>query len=94
MGNKHNLLAAVSLLALGGTAYADDMTAPEVSDWTGFYVGAGGGGNYLFSSLALESSDFVLQAASDDARVAQGFGTIELGADYQFDSRLFDRCRR
>lgn len=88
MGNKHNLLAAVSLLALGGTAHADDMTAPEVPDWTGFYVGAGGGGNYLFSALVFDDTNITRESWTDDAGVARGFGTIELGADYQFDSNF------
>lgn len=85
MGNKHNLLAAVSLVALGGAAHADELTAPEVADWTSFYVSAGGGSNYLFSALAV---DAIGPDNLDDSGVAQGFGTIELGADYQFNSHF------
>ena len=85
MGNKHNFFASVSLLALGGTAHADDMSAPEVPGLTGFYVGAGGGVDYLSSSLLIYGNDIFNQAASD-ASVASGFGTFELGADYRFDS--------
>ncbi|MEQ1525031.1 MAG: outer membrane beta-barrel protein, partial [Aestuariivirga sp.] len=88
MGNKHNLLAAVSLVALSATAHADDMTVPEVPDWTGFYMGAGGGGSFMLSALELDDDNIARESWSDDAGVAQGFGTIDLGADYQFDSNF------
>ena len=88
MGNRHNLLAAVSVVALGGAAHADDMAAREVLDWTGFYVGAGGGANFVFSGLVLDDSIVNTQAASKETSATRGFGTIELGADYQLDSNF------
>lgn len=91
---KITFLAAVSALALATTvANAADVSAPAPAmDWTGFYAGIGGGGNFVFNDLKFD--DTVLKG---DGSVKErndfggnfgsqgGFGTIELGYDYQID---------
>jgi outer membrane immunogenic protein len=87
------LLLTVSLASLGLVlpAQAADVVVPEEAfSWTGVHIGAGGGvgyNTYDVDSLFAKDSVFGFEALSlkaDDLSKWYGFGTIELGADYQF----------
>ena len=93
---KKIALALTAMAALTGSAVAADMApraytkapvamAPSVN-WTGCYVGAGGGGAYVKN----DHNDF-LTAAPNTAlgpNLSTGadgwFGTVQAGCDYQF----------
>ncbi len=92
---QKTLLAAALAAGLGisGGAYAADLTAggslkdapvyaPEVS-WTGFYLGAGGGGAATSSDLKALIGSFTLAEANGIGGVG-GFGTVQVGYDRQF----------
>ena len=92
---------ALSALALvtATSAYAGDVeVVPDaIADWTGFHIGVGGGGNFVFSQQSGEAflhencdlCDVLDFDASSDLGKAGAFGTIEGGADYQMDSMVF-----
>ena len=105
--------AALSGLAVLAPLQAADLYAPPppapvapvvpVMNWTGFYIGAGGGGNFLFADsytavdffggkpLPLQSSDhdfFPDVKTSGDLSAVGGFGTVQGGFDWQFGDRF------
>src|SRR4051794_37676780 len=93
---KLSLLAAVAFAGFASSALAADMPvkaarpAPAmvapVSSWTGIYVGAGGGyGMYDYDSFV--SLGGVVTSTSGRAGGRGWFGTVQVGADYQFADR-------
>jgi outer membrane immunogenic protein len=101
--------AALFGLALMAPSQAADLYAPPpapvapVMNWTGFYIGAGGGGNFLFadSYTAVDffggKNDFFLDSEHDffadawtsaDLGAVGGFGTVQGGFDWQFADRF------
>jgi outer membrane immunogenic protein len=73
-------------LAASAMAYAPP-TAPAVYNWTGFYVGAGGG----YGMFNLDSSltqNGTLRSNNQTAGGRGWFGTVGGGFDYQFGSRF------
>jgi outer membrane immunogenic protein len=100
---RKGLLLAVSLASLGLVlpAQAADVAVPqEEFSWTGFHVGAGGGAAYntydaqsdaLFakdSEVEIFNKDTSFDNSYDLAKWS-GFGTVEIGADYQFHDSPF-----
>jgi outer membrane immunogenic protein len=95
--------AALCGLALMAPSQAADLFAPPppevyapVMNWTGFYIGAGGGGNFLFADsytavgffdgkqIAGEH-DFIPDVElSANLGAVGGFGTVQGGFDWQF----------
>jgi outer membrane immunogenic protein len=88
-------------LGLGlSAAQAADVIAPEpVANWTGFHIGAGGGVGYNTYDAESEFykdvdtgdggdifSEYFLGIRGDDLGKWYGFGTVELGFDFQFDN--------
>ncbi|HVZ03154.1 outer membrane protein [Hyphomicrobium sp.] len=67
----------------------------EEKSWSGFYVGAGGGFNSLVSefegkpgaAVASEPGATGAHASFDGLGSTGGFGTVVIGADYQFNAR-------
>jgi outer membrane immunogenic protein len=103
--------AALCGLALMAPSQAADLFAPPppepyapVMNWTGFYIGAGGGGNFLFADsytavdffdngigVAVEKPVFftsTVAEASADLGAVGGFGTVQGGFDWQFGDRF------
>jgi outer membrane immunogenic protein len=92
------LLAAVALGAISQAASAADLPArpvyreaavvPVVANWTGFYVGAGGGyGTYNADSSTAGVAGGVPFATDNGRAGGRGwFGTVQIGADYQWGS--------
>jgi outer membrane immunogenic protein len=93
---KKVLLALTALAALTGSASAADLGArpytkapaavpAPVANWTGCYVGAGGGGAYTNN----DHNDFVAGFGAVGPNLTTGargwFGTVGAGCDYQFD---------
>jgi outer membrane immunogenic protein len=88
------LLAAVALSAISQAAFAADLPArpvyreaavvPVAANWTGVYVGAGGG----YGTYNADSSSTFLGSVTDNGRAGgRGwFGTVQIGADYQWGS--------
>lgn len=88
------LLAAVALGAFPQAASAADLPArpvyreaavvPVVANWTGVYVGAGGG----YGTYNADSSTASGPMSIDNGRAGgRGwFGTVQIGADYQWGS--------
>jgi len=88
-------LTVASILAMGGVAaHAADLTyepapvaaAPEVFNWTGFYVGVHGGvaaGDFKYP-LSINSGDFSTSGElKQDA--SGGFGGAQVGYNWQFN---------
>lgn len=95
---KFLLLSATALVMLAPSAFAADIV-PEpapVANWTAIHIGVGGGGGY--NSYDAESNLFIdpwdsnipdfIGISSDEGKF-YGFGTVEIGADYQFDNTPF-----
>ncbi|MGE3875171.1 MAG: outer membrane protein [Parvibaculaceae bacterium] len=96
---------SIAGLGLGfSTAQAADVVAPEpVCVWCGFHVGAGGGVGYNFYNADAEATLGIAEDSEDgnfltilgqslngdDLGQWYGFGTIEVGFDYQFDQSPF-----
>ena len=89
-------VTAISLL-LAGTAAAADLRrpmpvkapalAPVVYNWTGCYVGAGGGyGMFVQEARFLDSG--VPEGLSNDVGGRGWFGTVQIGCDYQVGSNI------
>ena len=96
--NKFLLMSTSALAIMALPAFAADVVAPEpVANWTAFHIGVGGGAGYneYDAQSAFEISnpwetfipDFI-GIESDEGKF-YGFGTIELGFDYQFDNSPF-----
>ena len=74
--------------ALGGSAMAYALpAAPAVHNWTGFYIGAGGGyGMFNLDSSITQNGTRV--SANQTVGGRGWFGTLGGGFDYQFTSRI------
>jgi len=91
--NKITLLSATALvMSSPGALVAETVPPAPVSSWTGLHIGIGGGAGYntydaesLFDVDAWNAvvPDFI-DIESDEDKF-YGFGTVEIGADYQFD---------
>jgi len=92
-------MTMVSVLALGAAgAQAADLAqepvvvAPEVFNWTGFYVGVHGGiaaGKNDFSASGYQDHvilGYSTFSGSDDSNANGGFGGVQVGYNYQFGS--------
>jgi len=92
-------MTMVSVLALGAAgAQAADLieapvvVAPEVFNWTGFYVGVHGGlaaGKNDYSVSGYQDHNvlgFSTFGGSDDENANGGFGGVQVGYNYQFGS--------
>jgi outer membrane immunogenic protein len=85
-------VTAISML-LAGTAAAADLRrpapvkapapAPVVYNWSGCYVGAGGGYG-MFDQEVTYAPGGVPQGLSNDVGGRGWFGTVQVGCDYQF----------
>lgn len=86
----HVLLGAASATMLATTAYSADPTLPDVAletgfNWSGFYVGVGGG----FGANVHELSSELLPGFSFDGVGGEGvFGELTLGYDYMVSPRF------
>src|SRR4051812_4735286 len=90
------LLAAVALSALSQGAFAADLPArpvyreaavvPVVANWTGFYVGAGGGYGVYNADTSTAGVGAGGPFATNNGRAGgRGwFGAVQIGADYQW----------
>jgi outer membrane immunogenic protein len=90
------LLAVVALGAISQAASAADLPArpvyrepavvPVVANWTGVYVGAGGGYGTYNADASTAGIGGGVPFATDNGRAGgRGwFGTVQIGADYQF----------
>jgi len=72
----------------------DGPVRPETTSWTGIYIGAGGGFNSLVSEFDGKPGPGVTDPGAAGARASfdglgssGGFGTVVLGADYQWNAR-------
>lgn len=76
----------------GGATYASPASIPvkaavAAPNWTGFYVGGGGG--YGFASVKQSLAIFGIgQTTGYDGGARGGFGTVSAGFDYQFTPRI------
>lgn len=88
IGLAHNASAA----DLGGNYKSDNYVAPRLS-WTGFYLGAGGGGGFADADTSLYKKDWGVYNAEEYYAASNngsgGFGTVQIGADYQFGASPF-----
>ena len=92
------LLAAVAFGVISQAASAADLPArpvyreaavvPVVANWTGFYVGAGGGYGTYNADTTTSGETIFGPFATDNGRAGgRGwFGTVQIGADYQWGS--------
>jgi outer membrane immunogenic protein len=88
-------VAAISL-ALAGTAASADLRQPPIKapapapvavyNWTGCYVGAGGGYGMFNQETTHLGGAFVPEANNNGGR--GWFGTVQVGCDYQFGSNI------
>lgn len=95
------LASASALAIVTGSAFAADVIPePVISNWTGLHIGIGGGAGYNFYDAESESSlnlnlnpnvapqtiPIISNAIfGDDLGAWYGFGTVEIGFDYQFE---------
>jgi outer membrane immunogenic protein len=92
---KKIVIALTAMAALTGTASAADLAArpytkapvvvAPVANWTGCYVGGGGGGAYVKN----DHNDYnTLTGVATGPNISTGadgwFGTVQAGCDYQF----------
>ena len=96
---KKVLIASASVLALmTSSALAADYIAPEPAgfNWTGFHIGVGGGAGY--NTYDVDNEFFVppwspsipeIITIDGDLGAWYGFGTVEVGADWQPDGAPF-----
>jgi outer membrane immunogenic protein len=94
---KKIALALTALAALTGSASAADLAArpytkapvavAPVANWTGCYVGAGGGGAYVKNDHNDFSTTTGLATGPNISTGADGwFGTVQVGCDYQMNN--------
>ena len=96
---QKTILAATlaAVLGMGGTAYAADLNGGSLKDapyvpetsWTGFYLGAGGGGAMTNDDLKLSDTYKNKSRKNSSAEVKGlggegGFGSVQVGYDRQF----------
>ncbi|MBR0828385.1 porin family protein [Bradyrhizobium manausense] len=92
---KNVLLALTAVAAMTGSAFAADMAprtyakapvaAPVVTNWTGCYLGAGGGAAMTNNDNNLYDPVTGLAFTGNQTNGARGwFGTVQAGCDYQF----------
>lgn len=101
--NTSVALAALAAFFMAAPAVAADVAPPppEAYNWTGFHIGAGGGGTFAFADEGnndafIETLDGFLDQGwyeqygrhSGDLGDASFFGTIEAGFDYQLGSSI------
>lgn len=95
--NKYALLAGTFLAMTSSGAFAADIVPPApTTSWTAIHIGVGGGAGY--NTYDANSELDILPWAptipafigidSDDGKF-YGFGTVEIGADYQFEDTGF-----
>lgn len=89
--SKIMLLSAAALALSSPAAYAADIVPSEsVPDWTALHIGIGGGAGYDSYDIAtlfdIEGERLDIDA---DENEFHGFGTVEIGADYQFEGTAF-----
>lgn len=96
---RTGLLAGASIALSIGMAYAGDLNtggfkdaplyAPGVN-WTGFYIGVGGGGGATSSDVKGEADIDKLAAFADANGLGGmgGFGTVQVGYDREIDRRF------
>ena len=93
--NTSVALAALAAIFMAAPAVAADVAPPppEAYNWTGFHIGAGGGGTFAFANedpYAYINGYFVGYTQygehSGDLGDASFFGTVEAGFDYQLGS--------
>ncbi len=96
---RNVLIGLVSSLALISAANAADMYASPVGglkdvpayipgvEWTGFYLGAGGGGGATSQDLKILAPWGTLAEANGIGGMG-GFGTVQIGYDRQFSPRF------
>lgn len=93
---KFLLLSATALVAMAPAAFAADIVPPAAPTWTAIHIGVGGGGAWntydANSELFIDPWSPVIPEFigidSDDGKF-YGFGTVEIGADYQFEDTGF-----
>src|SRR5690349_10768547 len=96
--NTSVALAALAAIFMAAPAVAADVAPPppEAFNWTGFHIGVGGGGNFVFvdedpTSYVDSYEDccgyyYQYGDHSGELGKADFFGTIEGGFDYQLGS--------
>jgi len=86
-------------LGMGGTAYAADLNGGSLKDapayipantWTGFYLGAGGGGGATSSDIKGSATLNKLAGTAEANGLGGmgGFGTVQVGYDRQLDQHF------
>jgi outer membrane immunogenic protein len=100
MRNSARLLANVLCLVLAAPGFIPSASAADVEvipeaiapDWTGFYVGAGGGWGAFTSESEASAIDgccnFPEIFLDDHLGDNGGFGTVQIGGDWQMDRFL------
>lgn len=70
-------------------AYKAPPVAATIYNWTGFYIGAGGGyAAYTDSNVPLTLGGLSTGHAASNGGASGGFGTVTAGFDYQFSDRF------
>ncbi len=74
--------------SFGSTIAEAFMPAQATSPWTGFSIGAGGGGGFwtVDTSSSVPGTTFLTGAGTEGGR--GGFGTVSVGYDYQVTKRI------
>ena len=98
---QKTILAATlaAALGMGGTAYAADLSGGSLKDapayipantWTGFYLGAGGGGGATSSDIKGSATVFNVTGTAEANGLGGmgGFGTVQVGYDRQLDQHF------
>src|SRR5207302_9755629 len=96
---KKLVLALTAVAAFTGSAVAADLGArpytkaapvvAPVANWTGCYLGAGGGGAMTNNDSNLIDTATGLAFTNNVTSGARGwFGTVQGGCDYQFNDRV------
>lgn len=94
---KFLLLSATAMVMMAPTAFAADIIPPApTTNWTAIHIGIGGGAGYnsydAESNFEIDPWDSFIPSfigIEGDEGKFYGFGTIEIGADYQFEDTPF-----